>query len=111
MSLYDAYKEWKNAKNEYKLKQKETQNTKKLDEKAEKIVNTKTIPENKQTTAALRQLDPENLKKVKTYEDLFKLNEERSKTIESQENALTESIDKRRGPEEDVWDVELKSQD
>lgn len=75
----------------------------KMDEKSNKILNSKTISENRDITEALRHLERKSLKKVKKYEDLFKLNEEYVKDIENKENTLASVIDKNRWPEEDVW--------
>ena len=114
----DLIKKWRNnrketalAERQTKLKQKESSTLKQLNEVSEKIINVDTIPENERITKALLQLDKESLKQVKEFEDLFKLEEERSKTIEWQQNALAETIDKTWWPEEDVWDVNLSSLD
>ena len=67
-----------------------------MNRKSNRVVNSDTVAENTDISKALTKLDKNSLKKIKTYEELFNLNEKRVKKIENYQNTIAESIDKKR---------------
>lgn len=87
---------------------KQAQSVKNLDSMTNKIVNSRTIVENKDITKAFSQLDRDELKRLAKdknvdFEDLFKVNEKEVKSGIKNEDTIAETIDKKRWPENDVW--------
>ena len=81
---------------------------KNLDSETNKIVNSDTIVENKDISKAFAQLDRDELKKLAKndkvdYEDIFRLNEKEVKSWIKNEDIISETIDKKWGPMNDIW--------
>ena len=87
----------------------QAKSVKNLDLETNKVVNSKTIAENKDITKAFAQLDRDELKKLAKnknvdYEDIFRANEKEVKSGIKNEDTIAETIDKKRWPENDLWE-------
>ena len=124
--LWEKFQQWKKDKSSWNIKTlslweyenlPKTQETwiktqevdtklKNLNEKSNKIVNSKTVSRNTKVSQALNNLGKDVLNNLKDfkYEEIFKENEKYLKTQENYQNTLADSIDKKRWPENDVWE-------
>lgn len=75
MSLWDAFKEWKKSKNDYKMKQKtnqlQSQASKEMYDQAAKIWDISKTYENSKVSNALANIDVEELRNIRSYADLY----------------------------------------
>ena len=77
-----------------------------LNEKSNKIVNSKYVSQNTKVSQALDNLGKEVLDNLKNYEyeEMFGENESYLKKIENYQNTLADAIDTKWWPENDIWE-------